>query len=169
MSPSRLSRLNMRFKLRNITIFFMISRTQTTTGITSKIGPNQHIVLWDLDHCNIQEASTALIDVQKKYNLSDIYIFGDRDNGFGAICFKVVPFITMLRILIDTNYIDEGFISYTAKRNKATLRMWHKENRPMMKVKNILHTYHLDMPENMEKIIYDTGLVKDGVTLGCID
>jgi hypothetical protein len=58
----------------------MIAKTQTLKGISSKIGWNQHIILWDLDNCNIEQATESLRNVQEKYKLSDIYIFGDRDN-----------------------------------------------------------------------------------------
>lgn len=169
MNKSRLNRINIRFKLGNITIFFMIAKTQTLRGISSKIGWNQHIILWDLDNCNIEQATESLRNVQEKYKLSDIYIFGDRDNGFNAICFKQVTYIELLRIIIDTEYIDVGFISYTAKRNKATLRMTQKQDRRDLAIHALLKTYEVPLPDNMEFVTYDTGLVKDGISLGVKD
>lgn len=166
---SKLNRLNIRFKLGNITIFGMIAKTQTLSGISSRVGYDKNIILWDLDNCTLKEAIKALEYVQQKYNLSDIYIFGDRDNGFNASCFTIVSYNTLLRILIDTDYIDNGFISYTAKRMKATLRMCRKENRPEMEIKHIIYSHYAPMPKDLEIVIYDTGLVKDGITIGMVD
>ena len=162
-------RINIRLKFRNITAFFMVAKTQSLRGISSKLEYDKHIILWDLDKCSLVEALGALEGVQNKYKLSHIYLFSDRLDGFCAICFTVVPYIKMLRILIDTKYIDEGFISYTAKRNKATLRTVMKENRPMMKVLYRLNTYSEPIPDKLETIFYDTGTVKNGLTLGSID
>lgn len=168
MIRSRLNRVALRLVFRNITLFFMVAKTQTIVGITSKVEHNRHIILWDLDKCDLEEAKEALTNVQDKYNLSSIAIFGDRDNGFCAICYKVVDFITMLRILIDTMYIDNGFVSYTAKRNKATLRVSKKENRESMRVKAILYSYEVAPPRRLERIIYKTGLLKpeEGLRIG---
>lgn len=163
---SKLNRLNIRFKFGNITIFFMVALTQTLKGISSFIEWNKHLILWDLDKCNLAQAERALEDVQSIYNLSDIYIFSDRDDGFCAICFKQVTYIELLRIIIDTQFIDVGFISYTAKRNKATLRMVQKEGRTKLKILSVLKTYPIPLPDDMEVITYDTGLVKDGISIG---
>lgn len=166
---SKLSRLNIRLKLGNLTIFGMIARTQTLAGISSRVGYDRNIILWDLDSCTLKEATAALEKVQQKYGLSDIYIFGDRNTGFNAACFTVVSYIQLLRILIETDYIDNGFISYTAKRLKATLRMSPKEGRSKMEIKHTLFSYYAPIPEDLETVIYDTGLVKDGLTVGMVD
>jgi hypothetical protein len=168
---NRLNRVALRLVIKNITIFLMIAKTQTIEGITSKLEHNRHIILWDLDKCDLDEAKDSLTYVQDKYNLSSIAIFSDRENGFCAICYKVVDFITMLRILIDTQYIDNGFVSYTAKRNKATLRVSRKENRGQMKIKAILYSYEVAPPRELERIIYKTGLLKpeEGLRLGNIE
>ena len=165
---SKLNRIALRIENKHLTVFLMIAKTQTIEGITSKLEHDRHIVLWDLDKCDLDEAKDALTYVQDKYNLSSIAIFGDRDNGFCAICYKVVNFITMLRILIDTQHIDNGFVSYTAKRNKATLRVSRKEDREKMKIRAILYSYEVAPPRKLERIIYKTGLLKpeEGLRLG---
>lgn len=166
---SKLSRLNIRLKIGNITLFGMVAKTQTQGGITSKLAYNRHIVLWDLDHCSLKAAITELERIQRKYNLSDIYIFSDRESGFNAVSFTPVDYVTLLRILIDTRYIDEGFISYTAKRNKATLRLTLKEGRESIELKHIIYSYYQPLPRELERVVYDTGLVKDGITIGMVD
>lgn len=163
---SKINRLNFRIVIRNITIFFMIAKTQKLEGITSKVGKDEHIILWDLDNCNLSEAIASLTEIQDKYGLSDIAIFSDRENGFCAICYTVVPFMKMLKILIDTNYIDEGFIGYTAKRYKATLRTKRKDSRGKMEVKYIIRSFPVKSPVRLERILYDTGIVKEGLNIG---
>ena len=144
----------------------MIAKTQKLEGITSKVGKNEHIILWDLDNCNLSEAISSLTEIQDKYNLSDIAIYSDRENGFCAICYTVVPFMRMLRILVDTNYIDEGFIGYTAKRFKATLRTKRKDGRGKMEIKYVIKSFPVKSPERLERILYDTGIVKEGLNIG---
>lgn len=144
----------------------MIAKTQKLEGITSKVGKDEHIILWDLDNCNLSEAIESLTRTQDKYNLSDIAIFSDRENGFCAICYTVIPFMRMLRILVDTDYIDEGFIGYTAKRFKATLRTRRKDGRGKMEVKYIIKSFPARPPIKLERILYDTGIVKEGVNIG---
>jgi len=66
------TRLNFLFKFRNITVFFMVSASQTLEGVTSKVGEDQHIILWDLENCTLEQAKETLAEVQYKYRLGDI-------------------------------------------------------------------------------------------------
>lgn len=166
---SVLNRINFRLKIKNITVFFMIARTQTASGITSRVGKNRHIILWDLDNCTLKQAEKTLREVQKKYNLSHIYIISDKEGSYRALCFSIVDFNALMKIIISANYVDEYFISYTAKRMKATLRLTKKINREKQDILSILYSYYEPMPVTIEKVIYDTGLIKHGITIGSID
>jgi len=164
-----LNRINFRLKLRNITVFFMIARTQTAQGITSKVGKNKHIILWDLDTCSLKQAEDTLREVQRKYNLSHIYIVSDKVGSYRALCFSIVDFNALMKIIISANYVDEYFISYTAKRMKATLRLTKKIDREKQDILSILYSYFEPIPKQIEKVIYDTGLIKHGITIGSVD
>jgi len=169
MSKSRLNRINIRLKIRNITIFFMVARTQTASGISSKVGNNKHIILWDLDQCTLKQAEDTLKKVQKKYNLSHIYIVSDKVGSYRALCFSIVDFNALMKIIISANYVDEYFISYTAKRMKATLRLTKKMDREKQDILSILYSYFEPTPKTLERVIYDTGLIKHGITIGSVD
>jgi hypothetical protein len=158
-------RLNIRIKILNYTLFGMIAKTQTVSGIISQLEFDKHIIMWDLDDCSLDEAKAALKYVQFKYNLSDIYIFGDKPDSHRAICFTVVSLMELLRIIIDTDYIDPGFVSYTAKRCHAAIRLSPKQGRPNQNTQTILESYPAPIPKKLIKKTYDTGIEKKGVTL----
>lgn len=150
-------------KIRNITFFGLISVSQTLRGITSKIQDNEHLVMWDLDRCTLEQAEETLQYVQRKYQLSTIFIYSDKPTSYRAICFTRVDFKTLLRIILDTCYVDYDFFHWTVYRGKATLRLSGKQGRPLQKVVSILATYEQPIPEQLEEVIYDTGVDKTGI------
>jgi hypothetical protein len=144
----------------------MVAKTQRVSGIVSKIDNDEHIILWDLDDCNLSNAIESLKTVQDRYSLSDIYIVSDKKNSYGAICLTIVDFSRLLRILIDTAYIDMGFVAYTAKRYGATLRLSPKKDRGARK---IVYTIPSEIKSDFRPIntvVYDTGLIKNGLMIG---
>ncbi len=164
----------MRFNFRIVkfgwTFFFMLAKTQSLEGLTSLLSDGRHIVMWDLENCNLEEASRILIRVQRKNNLSHIYIVSDAEGSYRAWCFSSVTFKKFLRILVDSlEIIDYSFFYYTVKRLKATLRTSNKKKRPPQRLVRVLESYPTDFPIKMEKVIYDTGLVKRGYTISLGD
>ena len=167
---SLLNRLNFRLRIgKNITVFFMIAKTLSTSGLISKVGEDQHIIMWDLDGCTLKQAEDALREIQSKYNLADIFITSDKTGSYRALCFNVVDIKSFLRILIDTRYVDSQFIHYTAKQNKATIRLLEKPDRGILDIVSTLYSYPQPIPEKIVRAIYDTGLVKQGITIGSKD
>jgi hypothetical protein len=158
-------RFNFRIKLGNITLFFMLSKTQTLNGITSKVGKDKHIIMWDLENCTLKQAIKALRVVQEFYKLSNIYIFSDHEKSFRAICYNIVSFRKFMQILFDTDYVDFSFIHWTITRAKATLRTGDKQGRTAQKLVKILRSYTLPFPEKIELCQYDTGVQKSGFNI----
>jgi hypothetical protein len=162
-------RFNFRAKLRNLTFFVMIAKTQTLEGVTSLQTDGSHIVMWDLENCTLQKAEKTLKKIQRKYRLSNIYIASDVEGSYRAWCFSKVNFSILLKILIESlSILDYNFFYYTAKRKKATLRTGSKKGRPAQKVVSILQSYYSDVPVKnscVEKVVYDTGLQKRGISL----
>ena len=167
---SLLNRINFRFNLRDLTFFFMVARTQKVAGITSKVGKDEHIILWDLDRCNFTDAVKSLVYVQDKYKLGDILIISDKENSYGGICLTKVTFNELLKILIDTPLIDMGFVAYTAKRYGATLRLSSKKDRKDREVIDTIKSpfggYRETNNSDFHIVVYDTGLVKNGLHIG---
>ena len=158
-------RFNFRIRKFNKTLFMMYSDTQTLEGVTSLLKNGKHIVMWDLEGCSQEQAEETLRKVQSSYNLSSIFIFSDAERSFRAWCFTRVDFNTFLKILLDTDYADWNFFYYTVKRKKATLRVSNKKNRPKQELVAVLELYPMPIPEEVEMVIYDTGIEKRGLSI----
>ena len=162
----RVSYLNkFRIGKREFTLFGSIAESQTLEGITSKAGNELHYVFADIEGCNTPTAIAEAKYVQKKYVLPDIVLVSDRENSFRLWCFGKVDFKTLLKILLDIPHLDYNFFFWTVQRTKATLRVSDKKNRPPQKVVAFLSSYPVPIPETVEKVIYDTGIQKRGLTL----
>ena len=144
----------------------MIARTQSLEGITSLQPEGKHIVMWDLENCSLLKARTVLQDVQVKYGLSDIFIVSDCENSYRAWCYSKVDFDIFLKILVDClDILDYNFFYYTVKRRKATLRTSSKKGRAPQKVVGVLYSFSVPINSIVEKVVYDTGLQKRGVSI----
>jgi hypothetical protein len=59
-----------------------------------------------------------------------------------------------------------NFFYYTIKRKKATLRTGSKKGKPPQRIVSVLESYYLPInPSKVEKVGYDTGLVKHSKSL----
>jgi len=144
----------------------MVSLSQTLEGITSKVGEDQHIILWDLEKCTLEQAKQTLADVQAKYRLGDIWVTSDAEGSYRAWCFSKRTFKEYLRILLDTDYVDWNFFWWTVRRGEATLRTGNKHGRPPQRVVAYLKGYEpTQIPEKMTRVLYDTGLEKRGLVI----
>lgn len=163
-------RLNLRIKIGNYTLFGMISKTQTLKGITSKvIGKEKehlHYIFWDLEGCSLEEAKETLTNVQYEFKLGNIFITSDYPKSFRAWCFSIRDFKTFMHILWHTKYVDYNFIYWTIQRANATLRISNKEGRQPQELICILRGYeNPKIPNEMIKVLYDTGIEKRGKVL----
>lgn len=162
-------RFNFRAKFRNLTFFAMIAKTQTLEGVTSLQADGSHIVMWDLENCTLQKAEKTLKKIQRKYRLSNVYIASDVEGSYRAWCFSKVDFGTFLKILVESlSILDYNFFYYTVKRKKATLRTGSKKGRPIQRVVSVLQSYYSPIStenSSVEKVVYDTGLQKRGISL----
>ncbi|MCJ7633559.1 hypothetical protein MUP77_14375 [Candidatus Bathyarchaeota archaeon] len=159
-------RFNFRVKIRSWTLFAMLAKTQTLEGVTSLQNDGSHIVMWDLENCCLEKAEETLRTVQSKYGLSHIYIASDLEGSYRAWCFTKVSLKTFLAILLDSlDILDYSFFYYTVKRRKATLRTSSKKDRPQQKVVSVLQSHSAEIPSIMERVVYDTGLEKRGMSL----
>jgi hypothetical protein len=143
----------------------MIAKTQTLEGITSIQPDGKHLVFFDLEKCNLQQAEEILGKVQISYGLSDIFIISDTEESYRGWCFSKVDFRTLLRILLNVDSLDYNFFYWTVFKGKATLRTSNKRNRPPQKIVSVLRSYSVPIPESCEKVVYDTGVVKRGLSI----
>ena len=162
------SRFNLRVKIESLTLFFLISKTQTLEGITSLQSDNKHIVMWDLENCTLKKIKKTLKEIQNIYNLSNIFIVTDNDTTYRAWCFSKVDFDVYLHILVDClPILDYNFFYYTVMRKKATLRTSSKKGRPKQRLACVLPSYvcPFEPDKIVERVVYDTGLEKRGISL----
>ena len=161
-------RFQYRIKKLGITFFVMLSHTQTCEGVTSLLENGKHTPFFDIEDCSLNEAENALRELQSKYGLSDTFITSDKERSFRAWCYSQVKFSDYLRMqldLLDAGVLDYNFYWWTVKQGKSTLRVSNKKNRPPQKIVSVLSSYSVSIPEVCEKVVYDTGIVKRGLTV----
>jgi hypothetical protein len=170
LNPQRF-RFRLRIKKFGIQLVVFLSKTQTLEGCTSKVltEPKEkhvHFIFWDLEGCTLQQAIDTLRIVQVAYRLGDIIIVSDKEGSYRAWCYSKRPFLTYLRILIDTQYVDYGFFVWTVKRGAATLRTSQKIGREPQEQVAYLHGYESTMvPQRITRVVYDSGIVKSGINV----
>jgi hypothetical protein len=162
---SAIMRVNFRAKIADWTLFAMIAKTQRLEGVTSLQNDGKHIVMWDLENCTLEEAERALKDVQNKFCLSDIFVVSDVKGSYRGWSLSRVDFVTYLKILLDTEFLDWNFFYWTVKRGKATLRTSSKKNRELQRLVNVIESYRVPFPSECQKVVYATGLTKRGATI----
>lgn len=159
-------KINVRIKVGNITLFFMVSQTQTLTGVTNKLGPNKFFLMWDLENCSLNQATKTLQTVQKNYGLSTIFVVSDHPKSYRAYCFSTVTFPKFLEIICATEYCDWNFIRWSVVRAEATLRTSQKQGRPKQKLVAVLESHKIvPIPKMCKRVVYDTGIEKKGKTI----
>lgn len=162
-------RFNFRIKIRGWTLFGMLSKTQTMMGFTSLIKnvgnvmSNIHYIMWDLEGATFDEVKKELLIISNNFCLGEIFIVGEsvKQKSFRAWCFQPVTFRKMVEIINATNYVDYLFFKYTILRGKATLRISQKAYRPPQRILYRIEGKKYRIPKTMERVIYDTGFIKD--------
>ena len=168
----KFSRINFRLVTsrfgKKVTVFSMFALTQTLEGVSSLLENGLHMPLFDVENCSREKAEFELRKLQFKYRLSDIFLVSDSDRSFRAWCFGQVKYTDYLRMqldLLDAGVLDYNFFWRTVKQGKSTLRVSSKENRPPQHVVSVLKSYSVPFPKSVEKVIYDTGIQKRGLTV----
>jgi hypothetical protein len=159
-------RFNFRLKIGTLTLFFMLSQTQTLEGVASKVGRDEHMILWDMEGCTLDQATETLATVQYKHRLGDIFLVSDAEGSYRGWCFSRRPWKEYLTILLDTEYLCYNFFHWTVRRGQATLRTSSKLGRPHQRVVAFLSGYEQTaVPQTLTHVLYDTGFEKRGVTV----
>lgn len=160
-------RASFRINFRNFTSYFMLSRTQTLEGMTSLQPDGKHIVMFDLDDCNLEEALHELKRVQNEHSLADIFVYSDKIGSYRVVCWNHISFWEYMNILtsLPESMVDYDFFWWTANRGKATLRTINKHDRPPQKLVAVLESYPHPEPEIVQKVDYDTGVEKLGINI----
>jgi hypothetical protein len=67
--------------------------------------------------------------------------------------------------LLDMGLLDYNFFWWTVKQGKATLRVNNKVGRAKQETVSVLKSYSVPFPKSVEKVVYDTGIEKRGLTV----
>lgn len=128
---------------RNFRIHWMLYKSPDTwvTGYTSRTQNNQHVLFFDFDDINLDVLKEEIKFLQKKYKLSDFYIWEmDRPNAYHAVCLDTFCLQDAYEILSRSG-ADQSFIN--APRNlpfrEWTLRIGKKGNRNPPKYLCLVH------------------------------
>lgn len=142
-------------------IGFYIFQLQKCKGISSKVlGENKHFIFMDFDNIDYIDLVYELKRIQLKYKLADMLITTDKQKSYRAFCFSKRTFKIYVTILSETKGLCEDFYNWTLTRKKAILRTSEKNGR-FYKYDSMLKGYEqTDIPEFLEKEIYETGLTK---------
>jgi hypothetical protein len=148
----------------------VFAKVQWLDGVSSLIphSNNEHMFLADLENCTLEKTEIVLKKVQVSYSLPDIYIMSDAENSFRSWCFCQIDFDTYNEILLclkREGVLDPVFYRYTLGRGKGTLRISDKKNRPPQKIVSVLESYPAPIPKKLQKVLYQTGIVKKGITI----
>jgi hypothetical protein len=161
-------RANVRINKFGVTVFLMVSHTQSLEGVTSLQVDGLHTPFFDVENCSLIECVSALKELQIGFNLSDIFVTSDKDRSFRVWCFchlKYNDYLRMQLILLDKKLLDYNFFWWTVKQGKSTLRTNSKQGRPFQKVVAFLPSFSVPFPKTCERVLYDTGIQKRGLTV----
>lgn len=119
-----------RVRIGQFTFAFHFAKTLRTVGVLSRREDGSHFLLWEFDEGSLSEIKKALVKVQDRYRLPDIFIASSGGGShYHAYCFKPVSWRDLVRILADTDLIDLRFLRWTLYRGHATLRIGEKAGR----------------------------------------
>jgi hypothetical protein len=148
----------------------MVSETQTLEGITSQVIGKEgyHYPFFDVEHCSQEEAERGIGKLQTSFNLPDCFLVSDIERSYRNWCFGQVRFtdyLIMQLYLLDIGILDYNFFWWTVNLSKGTLRTSNKKNRLQQELVTVLKSYSVPIPKKVERVIYDTGIEKRGLTI----
>jgi len=164
-------RINIRLKAKNITMFFMISKTYTVEGYTSRIDDNTHIFMIDFKEMPLEEVKKSLEETKQyfeqkyKRKMSNIYIVSDKLNSYRAWSFTYITFEQLIELISVTKGYDVNYLRYTVAERQATLRISKKPNRDMQKIVAVIKGEKDVIPRSMIKKYYDIGNTKKAISI----
>lgn len=147
---------------------FSIAPTSKVTGVNSTLQDGNHIIMWDFDDVPLMTVVSRLRDIQAMYQLPQIRIFetkkpkpklfgitdkskrklwkdGEIHGNYIAWCFKRLPFIKALEIVVTTKGVCWGYIKWSVYRKHFTSRVTPKDFRKI----NLAYVLLSDVPEDV--------------------
>jgi len=143
----------------NWKFMFSCSQIEDIVGVNSKVGDDEHILMWDFDRVSFKTMMAMLREVQKRWNLPNIYVVRTKSpGGFHAYCLSKNSFRMACQMLLDISFLDMTYYRLGVTRGYWTLRISPKSNRDIVLV-DVLKS---DVPEDVSVkdlksfVIYET-------------
>jgi hypothetical protein len=140
---------------------------QKLEGALTQVTPGDlqhHYIFWEFDGHPIEAVIHSLREIQRAWDLSDIYITNDgREKSFGAWCFTVLDLQDYIHLLLETKGIDYEWIWWTHRRKAGCLRYSRKTGRPAApQVIAMIPSYSVEIPKKQDWILnhYEAGVEK---------
>jgi len=110
-------------------------KADINVGISSRITARRHIILLDLDRMSIHELRNRVRRIKNMYRLAHFYVLKSSRGHYHAVCFQLVPFSMLLRIMKQLG--DRRHYGYTKMRAHATLRISRKSAKKSSRIRFI--------------------------------
>lgn len=91
-------------------------------GMTNLTADGYFIPFLDYDDISLKRVETDLLNIQKKFNLSDIYIIKS-SNGYNALSLDKLPYNVMISLVDYSKIVDKVFRKVAIARGYFTLRI----------------------------------------------
>lgn len=122
--------MHIRLSLKGWQFYAALSHSVKQTGVNSLLPNKKHILMWDFDGQNSVTVVSELKRLQKKWKLSNVYIFSTGLlNYWHAYCFTACDWAIVLHILAETKGLDQSYFKIGVIRGYFTLRYHPKRNR----------------------------------------
>ncbi len=125
---------------------FSCSQVEDIVGINSKIGDDNHILMWDFDNVNFVSIKDIMRTLQHVYQLPNIYIVRTKEVGsYHAYCLRKTSFQRACEILSSTFSLDMTYYRLGVTRGYWTLRISPKSGRDI----TLVDVLKSDVPEDV--------------------
>jgi hypothetical protein len=120
----------MRIKFKNrILSIKLLKISKWVNGLSSLTEDNKNVIFFDFDNTTLFELTKILKQIQKKYALSDIYVFKTNVNNFHAICLDKFSFGSIIEIHRLTRGYDNKHDKHSIPRGYWVLRVNEKRGK----------------------------------------
>jgi hypothetical protein len=100
---------------------------QTTEGLNSKLEDGNHVLMWDFDGYGFDIVRDGLINAQRIYKLSTVYLFGTKPpDHYHALCLTRHSLIETIHIITSIPIVDPQWLRGGCVRQYFTLRIGRK-------------------------------------------
>lgn len=143
----------------NWKFMFSCSQIEDIVGVNSKVGEDEHILMWDFDRGNFNHIRDEMLAVQDALTLPSIYVVRTKKTGsYHCYCLRKTSFQEACVLLSNTIGIDMTYFRLGVTRGYWTLRISPKSGRDI----TLVDVLESDVPEDVSVknlksfVIYET-------------